>query len=64
MPVPQTSTDRSVPASRASIIRRMSAGITWLDLRVEVVAGTVQVDGQKRDGVEAVLLAVRLALHE
>src|SRR5207247_11231945 len=32
--------------------------------RIEVVAGSVEVDGQEEDGVEPVLLAVGLALYE
>ena len=52
------------PASRAAIILRIIAGITWLRLEIEVVARTVEVHRQQEDAVEPVLLAVRLALHE
>ena len=40
------------------------AGITWLSLEVEVVAGAVQVHRQQVDGVHAVLVAVGLGLDQ
>ena len=42
----------------------MSAGITWERRGIEVVARAVEVDREQVDRVEAVLLAVGLALHQ
>ncbi len=33
-------------------------------LRIEVVAGTIEIHRQQEDGIEAVLLAIRLRLHQ
>ena len=59
-PCPRSSSSAS-PRSLASCALRISAGRTWLDSQIEVVAGAVEVGRHRRDEVAAVLPAVGLA---
>ena len=48
-------------ATFASCALRISAGRTWLEFEIEIVAGTVEVGRHRRDEIGAVLPAIGLA---